>query len=185
MIAVTAAVPGSTTAADGEPLTYAVHGGSARTPILTVHGLVSSAQHWRFFTPHYAATRSVVTWDYRGHGGLPAPRAPAEITVGQFADGRGVLLPATGDQPGFHALRRAALSDVVERPRLLEPHVTLMHPRNSTCTDAAFAAIVARALPQRLTFATVSLIEQADGGPWRVLEVFALTDAAERDPAPT
>ena len=71
---------------DDEPLAYAVHGGGAATPILTTHGLVSSGQHWQAFVPHFAATRPVVSWDYRGHGGLPAPRAPAAISVARFAD---------------------------------------------------------------------------------------------------
>lgn len=80
------ALPGLTAASDGEPLAYTVHGQAPRTPMLTAHGLVSSWHHWQFFTPHYAATRPVVSWEYRGHGGQPAPRDPARVSVGQFAD---------------------------------------------------------------------------------------------------
>lgn len=104
---------------------------------------------------------------------------PSPITIDfgpatRFDDGRGVFLPTTGDGATFHALRSAALRGVIAAPRLVEPHLTLVHPRNATCTEATFAAIAARPLPVRLTFSTVSLIEQADGGPWRVLEVFPL-----------
>jgi hypothetical protein len=58
----------------------------------------------------------------------------------------------------------------VNTPRRLEAHITLMHPRNATCTDAIFEEIRAHALPAQITFNTVSLIEQVDGGPWRVLQ---------------
>ncbi|HLL20915.1 MAG TPA: alpha/beta hydrolase [Kofleriaceae bacterium] len=70
---------------DGEPLAFRVHGAAGKTPILTAHGLVSSVHHWRFFTPHFASERPVLSWEYRGHGGQPAPRDLA-ISVGQFAD---------------------------------------------------------------------------------------------------
>jgi len=71
---------------DGEPLPFRVVGASGRTPILTAHGLVSSVEHWRFFTPHFARERPVVSWDYRGHGGQPAPRDHASASVAAFAD---------------------------------------------------------------------------------------------------
>lgn len=49
---------------------YRIDGQSSdNAPILTAHGLVSSRQHWCFFTPHFAARREVISWDYRGHGG--------------------------------------------------------------------------------------------------------------------
>lgn len=73
--------------ADGEPLAYQVHGGAAeKPPILTVHGLVSSIHHWQFFTPHFARERQVLSWEYRGHGGHPAPQDCASATVDQFAE---------------------------------------------------------------------------------------------------
>jgi len=73
-------------ASDGEALAYCIHGAPGATPLITVHGLVSSIEHWQFFTPHYAATRPVVSWEYRGHGGRPSPRDPATVTVPHFAD---------------------------------------------------------------------------------------------------
>jgi pimeloyl-ACP methyl ester carboxylesterase len=70
---------------DGEPLAFRVQGPAGKTPMLTAHGLVSSVHHWMFFTPHFAAERPVVSWEYRGHGGQPAPQ-DMEISVPQFAD---------------------------------------------------------------------------------------------------
>jgi pimeloyl-ACP methyl ester carboxylesterase len=70
---------------DGEPLAYTVQGPEGKTPMLTAHGLVSSVHHWMFFTPHFSAERPVVSWEYRGHGGQPAPQE-MEISVSQFAD---------------------------------------------------------------------------------------------------
>ena len=75
-----------TQATDGEPLAYRVVGATGGTPILTVHGLVSSIQHWGFFHDHYARARPVVSWEYRGHGGQPAPHDHRTATVAQFAD---------------------------------------------------------------------------------------------------
>jgi pimeloyl-ACP methyl ester carboxylesterase len=70
---------------DGEPLAFRVQGPAGRTPMLTAHGLVSSVHHWMFFTPHFSLERPVVSWEYRGHGGQPAPQ-DMEISVQQFAD---------------------------------------------------------------------------------------------------
>lgn len=83
---------------DGEPLAYSVHGPAGKTPILTAHGLVSSVHHWTFFTPHFARERPVVSWEYRGHGGQPAP-TDMEISVAQFADDAHAVWRATHAPP--------------------------------------------------------------------------------------
>lgn len=75
-----------TTASDGEQLAYRVHGPPGAPPILTAHGLVSSVEHWPFFDEHYRRSHRVVSWEYRGHGGRPAPADLASISVAQFAD---------------------------------------------------------------------------------------------------
>lgn len=107
--------------------------------------------------------------------------APLTIDFGpavRFADGKGVLLPALGANETFHKLRRAILQGLVEQPRKHEPHITLMHPRNSTCTDELFAEIKKYALPHKITFRKISLIEQEMGKPWKILEEFDLKDEA-------
>jgi pimeloyl-ACP methyl ester carboxylesterase len=82
------AYPGIAVTPDGEALAYRVLGDAAdpaTAPLLTVHGLVSSVHHWQFFTPHFATSRPVVSWDYRGHGGQPVPRDCSCASVAQFA----------------------------------------------------------------------------------------------------
>lgn len=88
-------------ARDGEALAYRIHGTPGATPILTLHGLVSSTSHWSFFTPHYAQTRPVVSWEYRGHGGQPAPRDPSTVTVAQFAEDAYAVLRAAELPPAI------------------------------------------------------------------------------------
>ena len=70
---------------DGETLAYRIHGTPGATPLITVHGLVSSIEHWAYFTPYYAGKRPVVSWEYRGHGGQAVPRDPTSVHVEQFA----------------------------------------------------------------------------------------------------
>ena len=55
-----------------------------------------------------------------------------------------------------------------------EHHITLMHPRNSICTDEIFKNIQETDLPSSLTFDNISLIEQVDGGEWQTLKVYKL-----------
>jgi pimeloyl-ACP methyl ester carboxylesterase len=83
---------------DGEPLAYTVQGPEGKTPMLTAHGLVSSVHHWMFFTPHFAAERPVISWEYRGHGGQPAPQE-MEISVSQFADDMHAVWRAAAIRP--------------------------------------------------------------------------------------
>jgi len=88
-----AAAPG-----DGESLRYTVHGAGG-SPLLIHNGLVSSVVHWRFFVPHFAARRAVITWDYRGHGGGPPPRDLGSCRVDGFADDGHAVLAAAGAAP--------------------------------------------------------------------------------------
>lgn len=103
--------------------------------------------------------------------------APITIQFGKvvrFNNGKGVMLPAIGDNNAFHQLRQAVLAPINTSPRQHEPHLTLMHPRNATCTDAIFESIQLAKLPQQLTFTSVSLIRQIEGDKWQVLQQFHL-----------
>ena len=86
-------------APDGEPLAYRVLGPAGKTPLLTVHGLVSSHHHWTFLSARYAPERQVVSWEFRGHGGQPAPRDHRSASVAQFADDAHAVLHASGVGP--------------------------------------------------------------------------------------
>lgn len=66
------------------------------------------------------------------------------------------------------------MNEIIAEPRAQEPHITLMHPRNSTCTDAIFDEVVKMDLPSKFTFNKISLIEQENGGPWRILDEYDL-----------
>jgi 2'-5' RNA ligase len=104
-------------------------------------------------------------------------QAPVTISFGsivRFMEDKGVLMPAVGDNDSFHQLRKTILSGVVENPRRHMPHITLMHPRNATCTDSIFEALKKQALPRQLTFTSIALIEQEGGGKWQTLQVFEM-----------
>ncbi len=104
----------------------------------------------------------------------------AEVTIDfgkviRFADGKGVLLPAIGNSEQFQQLRAVILEGVIEKPRQHEPHITLMHPRNATCTDAIFEQIEKIEFPDKIVFRKISLIEQELGKEWEVLREFELS----------
>ena len=86
----------------------------------------------------------------------------------RFENGKGVLIPANEDNNDFHNLRNA----IFISPRKHFPHITLMHPRNSTCTDSIFEEIKSYQLPTTLFFNRINLIEQKDGGKWKILDEF-------------
>jgi 2'-5' RNA ligase len=92
----------------------------------------------------------------------------------RFENGKGVFLPAKRDNPDFYALRKAILEGLNEYPETPLPHITLMHSRNSTCTDIIFERIRKYELPSELIFDKISLIEQHNGGKWRIIEQFPI-----------
>jgi hypothetical protein len=92
----------------------------------------------------------------------------------RFSEGKGVLLPNIGDDMAFHRLREAILKGAVEKSRKPEAHITLMHPRNSACTDEVFERMLQKQFPKQITFSKISLIEQEAGQKWHVLKEFDL-----------
>lgn len=92
--------------------------------------------------------------------------------VTRFDNGKGLFLPATTDNGEFQELRRQVLVGLTDNPRKQEPHITLMHPRNSTCTDSIFGQIKKISLPTKIKFKRISLIEQENGEQWKILQEF-------------
>lgn len=92
----------------------------------------------------------------------------------RFDNGKGLLLPAILDNIEFHELRKHVLFGLNDNPRKHEPHITLMHPRNSTCTDIIFHHIEQLSFPKQLSFRKICLIEQENGGIWNILQEFEL-----------
>ncbi|WP_205945593.1 2'-5' RNA ligase family protein [Pedobacter frigiditerrae] len=74
----------------------------------------------------------------------------------RFDDGKGVLIPANEENIDFHNLRNLILI----YPRKHLPHITLIHPRNSTCTDSIFEEIKSSQLPTTLFFNKIILIDK-------------------------
>jgi 2'-5' RNA ligase len=94
--------------------------------------------------------------------------------VERFDAHKGVWLPGSKDNKQFHELRKFTLEGVINAPRQHRPHLTLMHPRNSTCTDTIFDQIRLHTLPTELSFDEISLIEQRNGGQWTITDVFRI-----------
>ena len=95
--------------------------------------------------------------------------------VKRFANGEGVLIPAMEQNVEFIELRKLVLGQKGLKKKQT-PHITLMHPRNSTCSDELFEKIKARELPVELEFRKISLIEQINGGKWKVLQEFNIVN---------
>jgi 2'-5' RNA ligase len=87
----------------------------------------------------------------------------------RFENGKGVLLPGSKDNSSFHELRKMVLNGIINDLRKHEPHITLMHPRNSTCTDEIFTEIQKVNFPRKISFETITLIEQKNGQAWKTL----------------
>lgn len=104
-----------------------------------------------------------------------------QITIGfgeitRFNDGKGLLLPANTDNEDFQILRKKILLGITNNPRRQEPHITLMHPRNATCSDYIFKQVKENTFPKKLKFKRISLIEQRNMGQWKILKEFTLEE---------
>jgi hypothetical protein len=79
---------------------------------------------------------------------------------------RTILLPVSGSTASFDELRTALLGESAPSMR---PHVTLLHPRNGAGKDGCLDVARKKRLPASVILREVSMIEQVDGGTWRVL----------------
>lgn len=90
-----------------------------------------------------------------------------------------VYLPAVGPTDDFHELRVRILDD--EHCRRQDPHITLVHPRNGTCTATQFETIRSFIGSEfTVPFRGLTFIEQFAGAPWRRVCSFPI-----EDPLPT
>lgn len=87
-------------------------------------------------------------------------------------EGHGMLLGCTAGHADYKRLREVLLGHGLER--LERPHITLAHPRNPKAPGnlLANASILEHGIS--VTFRTVSLVEQQDGGAWAELAGWAL-----------
>jgi len=95
--------------------------------------------------------------------------------VERFAEGKGVLIPATDKNDEFRELRKSVLGQT-KLTKEQYPHITLMHPRPSVCTNEIFNKIEKQDLPTELLFEKISLIEQINGGKWNVVKEFNIVN---------
>lgn len=95
--------------------------------------------------------------------------------LSRFDNGKGLFLLADKNKD-FNDLRKQVLRGIIINPRKQKAHITLMHPRNSTCTDEIFSYVESRKLPTKLRFIKISLIEQKDSGQWNIVQEYYLTE---------
>ena len=91
--------------------------------------------------------------------------------VKRFANKKGVYISSAGNNMAFQQLRKLVLGQAALEKQQI-PHITLMHPRNSTCTNQIFEKIKNYKLPAQLEFGKISLIEQENGDKWKLLQEF-------------
>lgn len=99
------------------------------------------------------------------------------ITFGKpirFDQGKGLMLPAQGDITPIQTLRASVLKDTIAVPKNSMPHITLIHPRNGTCTDEIFDTIQTIEFPSIICFDNIQLIEQHNGGKWQSLHRWSM-----------
>lgn len=94
--------------------------------------------------------------------------------VKRTSDGKGVLIPVIDKKKTFQNLRKSVLNSINKNPRNSEPHITLMHPRNSTCEDYMFEKIKNITLPEKVKIGKISLIEQEIEKEWKVIKEYKL-----------
>ena len=91
----------------------------------------------------------------------------------RFENGKGVWMRAK-DTSAFNGLRKKVLQSIIAEPREQVPHITLLHPRNASCTDELYYQICKETFPTAIQFDQISLIEQVGGGKWEILQNFPL-----------
>jgi 2'-5' RNA ligase len=104
---------------------------------------------------------------------LAQPLRIAFDGIKRFSEDKGLLLAAKSPTLLDH-LRSTILAGIFIHPRPIYPHLTLIHPRNGSCTDTIFEELSKQQFPSYLDFEKISLIRQIDGEEWKVLEEFPL-----------
>ncbi len=97
----------------------------------------------------------------------------------RFSDEKGVLIAVKDEEGNFRKLRELILKNRGSMPREHKAHITLMHPRNSTCDDDKFKEIQKMGLPTNLSIKKISLIEQEFGKKWTTLQEYNLKKKKE------
>ena len=125
----------------------------------------------RLIGAHVTIVREDETDDWDRLGDLIVQLKPKPVRIDLSEPKRdGNFVWCAGSGPDFADLRAALLA----APRVHDPHLTLIHPRNGVCTDEVFADISWRLSSFSHLFREISFIEQSNGGPWRIWRRFRL-----------
>ncbi len=89
--------------------------------------------------------------------------------IERFDGNKGLWLPGSTENSDFYEIRSKLLDGLVDNIRRPKPHITLMHPANSTCTDEIFEQINRYQFPTEITFKEISHIEQIKNGKWKTI----------------
>ncbi|MEO5983876.1 MAG: 2'-5' RNA ligase family protein [Ferruginibacter sp.] len=92
----------------------------------------------------------------------------------RFDEGNGVYIKIQNGGKKFNNLRQELLRGVINNPREQIPHITLMHPKNSICTDDNFEKISNEKFPASICFKKIYLIGQNYDEKWNVIKLFNL-----------
>lgn len=137
----------------------------------------------RLIPAHVTLCREDEVTDWDAFQARLASLCPFEITLGFEAPVRDkdfVFLPVREGLEEFHQFRSALMQG---EPRKHTPHVTIIHPRNGTCTDPIFREISASIAPFTCTFREVMLIEQVGDGVWnKIAQVGISHESHVRNP---
>jgi pimeloyl-ACP methyl ester carboxylesterase len=90
---------GFTTTDDGLEVYWRVHGEGAPA-IVCCNGIGVSTFFWEYLVRHFAPSRAVVVWDYRGHGRSSPVTADSDVSIQQHARDLGAVVEELGlDRP--------------------------------------------------------------------------------------
>ena len=84
--------------------------------------------------------------------------------IERFYDGKGVFIPVLDPSGYLTQLRRKLSVNDFD----YDPHVTIMHPRNSRCTDETFTQLLKEPFPFQAGISSVSVIEQSNNSKWQI-----------------
>ena len=123
---------GEVRAGDGTTLRWRAYGDpdSARVPLVCCNGLGCSSLFWRYLIEDFGPDRTVVIWDYRGHGLSDLPRGGVHFGIEDCADDAAAVSQAAGvEQAVFfgHSLGvQVALETQRRHPRLTRALVPVL-----------------------------------------------------------
>lgn len=137
-----------------------------RSYVETIRERYNPAQH-KLIAAHVTLCRDDEVANWSAVQACTRQLKPVEVSLEFGApqrDGDFVYLPATSDTASFDALRRTILDD--PNCRIQKPHITLIHPRNGTCTDAIYDEICESIGRLKITFDTITFIGKVGRLPW-------------------